>query len=378
MADRSILYLTLVIAFFTLSSAVTGIFLPNYYLEIGLSINQITLLMGVVFITLAIVPVLTLKFMPNSFEKLLVVGVILSALFYAMLIYVKDPLLLGLSLGLSYATFWPAFNLLLFRFSDVKRRGLIVSMLYVAVPTIAGIIGPLIGGVVISFMAFNSLFVLSIIFLFFAFLFSLKIKYLPAEGGLTIPRSHLLLLFAFVIVMQGFGDVGFIAYPMFLHQLTGNFLNMGIITSVLSAIFAVVSLAAGKISKVEKHRITFTMFGLLMGSLWIISLSAVQNTLQLVEISILSGISSAFGGLLFSLYGDFFKRRQHATLVVLWEVFLMIGRFSNLIPVSVFIVNFDFKDYFIVVGIASLLSVAALAVLKLQHSKGRIKVDLAQ
>ena len=153
---------------------------------------------------------------------------------------------------------------------------------------------------------------------------------------------------------------------------------MGIIAAVLSAIIAVVSLAAGKVSQVEKHRITLTIIGFISGSCWVIALAFVQSIFQLFAISVFSGISGAFGFLLFSIYGDFFKRKQHAMLVVLWEVFLMMGRLTNLIPVALYITSFDFTDYFLVIGVISLSASVLLVALKLMHSSGRLATDTAQ
>lgn len=378
MADRSLIYLTIVTAFYSLATAVTSVFLPNYYLGVGLSVNQIILLFAILFATLGFSPLLTLKFLPKLFEKLLSVGLLLSMVFYFLLGSVRNPLILGLVQGLSWATFWPAFNLLLFRLTNIKKRGVVVSLLYIVVPTIASIIGPFLGGLLINFFKFGSLFLLAMVLLFLAFVFSLKIKYAPVKGGFAVPKSWLLFLFALIIVIYSFGDVSYIVYPLFLNRLTGGFLGMGILAAILATIFAVVSLIVGKISQVEKHRLNFGFWGMVMASVWVIALGFVQNVPQLLGISIFSGLSGAFGISLFVLYGDFFKRRHHATLVVLWEMFIMSGRLLNLIPIGIFINSLDFRSYFLVIGIASLSAVAPFFILKLLHSRGKIRVDITQ
>jgi MFS family permease len=378
MAERSLVYLIAITAFYTLASSATNVFFPNYLLNAGLSMTRVILLYAVAFATLGIIPIFTLKFAPKSFERLLSVGLLLEMLFFFLLGFVRNPLVLGLTLGLSYAMFWPAFNLLLFRLTSIKKRGLVVSLIYFVVPAVTGIIGPSIGGLFINFLSFNLLFSLAIGLLLLAFIFSLKIRYAPAEGGFNIPRSWLLALFGLIVVTSSLGDVTWIAYPLFLHKLAGGFLGMGILVSALSLIFAVVSLIAGKISSAEKHRISFATFAMLMSSVWVMALGFVQNIPQLIGISVFVGLYGAFSPLLFALYGDFFKRKQHATLVVLWEVFLMFGRLANLIPTGIFINSFDFKSYFLVVGILSLSCVALLVLLKALHSKGKIRIDIGQ
>src|SRR5271157_4946128 len=175
--DRSMLFLVVITVFFSLANSITGIFLPNYYLQAGLDVGAIILLMAATFLTIGLLPLLLLKLMPESFEKLLIVGIILTAAFYALLLLVKNPLLLGLVQGLSLGTYWPAFNLLLYRHTSIRRRGLVVSLLYVAIPAITTVAGPAMGGVFISILGFGALFALGIAFLAVALAFSLWIRY---------------------------------------------------------------------------------------------------------------------------------------------------------------------------------------------------------
>ena len=78
MADRSLILMCVAGVFYSMAGAITAVFLPNYYLQIGLSINQIILLTAAMLVTLGLVPVLTLRFIPSYFEKLLVVGILLT------------------------------------------------------------------------------------------------------------------------------------------------------------------------------------------------------------------------------------------------------------------------------------------------------------
>jgi len=375
---RSLIFLSVIMTFYYLSQGVTGIFLPNYFLQIGLSVNQIILLTASIFLTLGLLPILFIKVFHKSFENLLTIGIVFNLIFFFLLMVVSDPFVLGLVQGIAFAAFWPAFNLLLYRFTNIKRRGIVVTFLYVALPILTSIIGPVLGGAFIYFLGFNSVFILGIIFLTIAFLFSLKIKYSPVTEKFAIPKSYLLLLFGLIIVVYGFSEVGWIAWPLFLRSLTQGYLEMGVLASILSIIFAGVSLLAGKFSEAEKHRVRFVFFGLLMGSIWLVLVSFVQTTQQLIGVSVFSGLSGAFTMLLFSLYGDFFKRKHHAVLVVLWEVFLMFGRLGNLIPTYLFINNFNFHNYFLTIGLLSLSSVALFSIFGFLYFKGRIAPDINQ
>jgi len=379
MADKSLLSLTLMVAFQSLASAVTGIFLPNYYLQIGLSINQIILLIAVTMLLVGLLPILTLKFLPRYFEKLIVVGILLGMVFFALLIFVKSPIILGIAWGLTLATFWPSFNLLLYRLTKVKNRGLVVSLLYVAVPTVTGVIGPFVGGLLIHFSSFNTLFLVGIALLAVALAFSLKVRYEPVVSDFKVPANRLSLIFGVIIILFGFLSASqFLAYPLFLNKLTGGFLKMGAVDSLLVLIFAVISLVAGRVSRVGRHRVNFTIIGLVLGAVWLVIMAFVMNVPELVAASVVSGVSGALVFMLFALYGDFFKRGQHAMLVVLWELFLMIGRLLNLIPTGVYINSFNFSGYFLVSGAVSLTVIIPLLLLKRMYKNKSIAADAAQ
>jgi len=79
----------------------------------------------------------------------------MTMLFYVALIFVKNPLILGLAQGVSLATFWPSFNLLQFRLSGAKARARTISLYSSIIPSIAGIFGPATGGFMIQNFGFT-------------------------------------------------------------------------------------------------------------------------------------------------------------------------------------------------------------------------------
>lgn len=378
--DKSLIFLGLVSGLYFLAQSSIGVFLPNYYLELGLSINQIILLNVVQFILLGFLPLLVLRFFPGIFEKLITAGIGLKILFFVLLMFTKNPILLGIANGVALAMFWPAFNLMLFRFSNVKHRGLLVGVLYVAVPSLASIAGPAIGGALIHFFKFNITFVFGIIALAVAAVFSLFIKHQPITDKLEIPRNKLLLIFGAAILIYGFTELSWIAYPLFLHKLTGGFLNMGIVATILAAIIAVASLVAGKFSEVEHHRIWFAALNQIIWTGWLFALAFISNVPQLIIVSIIPGIAGAFAMMLFALFGDFFERRHHAALVVIYEMFLMFGRLGNLIPIKIYLDQavFNFSGFFITIGIVSAMAIIPFGLMYWSYHKKEIATDRRQ
>ncbi len=378
--DKSLIFLGIVSGLYFLAQSSIGIFLPNYYLELGLSINKIILLNAVQFILLGSIPLLVLRFFPSIFEKLITAGLGLKILFFVLLMLTKNPILLGLANGVALAMFWPAFNLMIFRFSTVKHRGLIIGALYVAIPSLVSIAGPAIGGAFIHFFKFNATFMFGIIALAAAFVFSLFIKHQPVTDKLELPKNKLLLIFGAAILIYGFTEISWIAYPLFLHKLTGGFLNMGIVAAILAAIIAVTSLIAGKVSEAEHHRIGFAALNQIIWTGWLFALAFISNVPQLMSASIIPGIAGAFAMMLFALFGDFFERKHHVTLIVLWEVFLNAGRLGNLIPVSMYLgqAAFNFSWYFITIGIVSLMAIVPYGLLYWSYHRKEIATDRRQ
>jgi MFS family permease len=376
--DRSLIFFALAIFFYYLSHSTIGIFLPNYYLSVGLSVNQIVLLSSLMFIILGFLPLLNLKYFSKYFERFMILGLVSNAVFFALLIFVKNPLVLGIAYGISLATFYPAFNLMIFRFTDIKQRGMLVMLLYIVLPNLTGIIGPALGGALIHFFSFNITFVLGISLMIVAAILAFNVKYKPVKDNIVIPKDKLFWVFAAIIIIWGMMEVSWIAYPMFLYSITGGFLNMGIVSSVLAIIFTVIAIVVGKISEVHKHRMGFAFLGFVLTSVWFFAIAFVKTVSQLIAVSIIGGLGGVFILALFSIYGDFFQRKYHATMIVLWETFLMFGRLVSLIPIAFFINQFDFHNYFLTIGFISLTVMIPFTILMFLYHKKKISIDRLQ
>ncbi|MGC8998424.1 MAG: hypothetical protein ACP5JW_03365 [Candidatus Bathyarchaeia archaeon] len=153
------------------SSNLTGIFLPVYYVILGLSISQIAALLLVTFLIIGLLPIILLNFVRN-FERLICLGVFFTMVFYVLLLYVKNPVALGVAYGLSIATFWPSFNLLQFRLSASNIRARSVSLFSIIIPSIASIVGPAVGGLIIENFGFHALLLASVTLYFVSLTFS--------------------------------------------------------------------------------------------------------------------------------------------------------------------------------------------------------------
>jgi hypothetical protein len=96
--------LVTVASLFFFTSYLSGSFLPIYFRDLKLSVAEIVEILLFTFLVLGFLPVVLLKVVKN-FEGIISVGIFTTMLFFIALIYVKDPIILGLAQGISLSTF---------------------------------------------------------------------------------------------------------------------------------------------------------------------------------------------------------------------------------------------------------------------------------
>ena len=144
MQNKSIRTLVAVVVLFFFTNNLTGSFLPIYFRDQGLSMAQICAIMLLTFIILGFLPIMLLRTV-KVFERIITVGILTTMLFFIALVFVKSPIILGLAYGVSLATFYPSFNLLMFRLSGSNTRARTISLYSSIIPSLTGVAGPAIG-----------------------------------------------------------------------------------------------------------------------------------------------------------------------------------------------------------------------------------------
>jgi MFS family permease len=349
--STKILALTVGIFFFTSNMSLT--FLPIYFKESGMPISEIIVILFFTFLVIGLLPRLLVG-ITRHFERIISLGVLLTMLFYVALIYVKNPILLGLAYGLSVATFWPSFNLLQFRLTEAKERAFLISLLSVAIPGVTGVISPTVGGFIIETFGFTFLFSTSIILYLASFVFALLIRYKPEAQRFSLPKNNLFKIFMATFVLWGFSESYWLAYPLFVLTISSTVLNVGFVTSASSLIIVFANVAIGKLSDIKMKRVEFAIVSSLLYAVWYFALPKASNMMEIILLSLLSGFASAFALSWYAHYGDSFSREYHASILVMMEVGFMLGRIINLIPTYLFITINDYADYFKVLGFVSL------------------------
>jgi MFS family permease len=349
--------LAVTVSIFFFTTSLSGTFLPIYFNEaLRMGIPEIVVILFFTFLAIGLVPMLLIR-ITRHFERIISLGILVTMLFYLALVYVKNPIILGLAYGVSLATFWPSFNLLQFRLSETKERALLISLMSVAIPGIAGIVSPAIGGFIIEQYGFVYLYTLSIILFLASFLVSLKIRYKPEKQKFLVPKNTAFKIFMLTFVLIGLGESYWLAYPFFVLSISSTIVLMGIVITASSLIITLLNIGINRLSDIKGLRVEFAMMSSILYAVWCLALAFTSSILQIVLLSVLSGLAAAFSVSWFAYYGDYFGREYHASILVMMEVGLMTGRIINLIPTYTFISSHDYASYFRILGLASLLPI---------------------
>jgi MFS family permease len=355
--------LAVAVSIFFFTSNLTGMFLPVYYMESGLNISDITMLLLITFLIIGLLPTILLKFTKN-FEKIICIGILFTMLFYAVLIYVKNPIIIGLAYGLSIATFWPSFNLLQFRLGESNIRARTVSLFSSIIPSIASIVGPAAGGLIIENFGFQHLFMLSISLYFVALIISMRMQFKPETCGLSIPFGRKFVLFFVTFIVFGMSEAYWLAYPLFVNRISETASMMGVVLALTSIVMSVITFLVNWLSDIKMRRIEFAIIGVLLNALWFFLIGFASAPHEIVLLSVLSGLASAFTISWFAHYGDSFGKEYYASILVVMETGLMIGRIINLMPTCLLISEGNFLSYFTILGFFSLSVIPFLLVSK--------------
>ncbi len=353
MRSDSINTLVIVVVLFFFANNLTGSFLPIYFRDQGLDLAEICATMLLTFVILGFLPVTLLKTVKN-FERIVTVGIFTTMLFLIALIYIRSPIILGLAYGVSLATFWPSFNLLMFRLSESNTRARTISLYSSIIPTLAGVAGPGTGGFIIEKFGYSALFVTSVVLYLMTFLLSTRIHYRSEETKFSLPKSKTFAIFFATFIIAGLAETYWIAYPFFVLDISGSILNMGLVLTATSILIAAVTFSVSWISDIKKTRVEFAVIGTLLSSTWYFAIGLASSISQIIVLSLISGLANAFRISWSAHFGDSFGREHYASILVMMETGLMIGRISNLPVAYLLISTTNYAGYFMTFGIVTL------------------------
>lgn len=366
--------LALMFLIFSLSGSFISVFLPAYYVIIGSgNLNWALQFLAVQFAVLTIIPSVLLRGLHARFEALLLASFPCYVLYYVLLLVRANPVLTGAVAGVALSLFWPAFQTVTIRVAHKNRIASTFTVFWLFVSSTASVIGPVAGGLVISFgggfvaalSVSAGLYLVAFLpmwrFRFEAVTFTGRPKELQGPPRL----NH----FLAAVLVWGMTDVGWLAYPLLALSVAGSFVNLGIVISAIGVITAAVGIWIGRVSDRLSNRFGIYLVGIVAMTFALFALGFVKTIPELLVVSVVSGTASAATGpVLIGWFAENYTKESAAPFWTRFELFLNPGRLVNLGLAALFLPVGNYAGYFATSGALGLLTIPLLYAFKSKSS----------
>ena len=358
----------------SLSGSLISVFLPAYYVIIGSgSLNWAIQFLVVQFAVLTTVPSLLLRALRARFEALLLASFPCYVAYYVLLMLKTNPVLTGAVAGAALSLFWPAFQTATIRVAHKDRIASTFTILWLLVASTAAVIGPVVGGFVISFGGgFVAALSISCGLYLVAFLSVWRFRFeAPMYAGRPkeLEGPPRLNFFLAAVLVWGMTDVGWLGYPLFAYSISGSYVNLGIVISAVGVVTAAVGIWIGRISDRLSNRFGLWIAGVAATAFAFVVLGFVRTIPELMAVSAVSGTAgAATGPVLIGWFADNYTRESAAPFWTRFELFLNPGRLVNLGLAALFLPGGNYAGYFAVSGVLGLMTIPPLYVFR---SKGK-------
>ncbi|MFH1829034.1 MAG: MFS transporter [Nanoarchaeota archaeon] len=310
-----------------------SLFIPLYlYKEIGYTLNETLLFFIFYSIAFAVTTPLAAKFSARFGMKHSILFSIPFFLVFIILMYllptIHTPLfIIGFFLGAYVSFYWMGFHLVFYHDSDHKHRGEEYGK-RASFSIIGTMLGPVIGGTLIEFFGFYSVFILSSVLLFVSafFLFLSKDNHIRYHFSIKLLFDKKYWRNSLFFISRGTYDiVAGVIWPLFIFFILNDYLALGFIGSIFSGISAVLIWLMGKYSDhIEKRKIIRWITGFESLS-WLIR-ALVTTISQVFSITILGAVVyGIFETPIGALEYDNAKRNV-TPYFVSREIFICLGR----------------------------------------------------
>lgn len=350
------IYLNQVIQTFAVT--LIGIFIPIYLLKSGFTLPVSLLFMMVYWITMLILSPFIAKLSDIIGQKhTIILSAPLLMLYFFLLIFVNsiDPFIIAFVGGASAVFYWIPLNSEFIEHIDKLHTGKEVGYLY-ALPRVATIIAPLLGGIMLTYLGFNQLFTIVIVLI--AFSFSPFLLTRDYKGGFPFSLREMSLrpknILSYLIFSEGLIIMAeLLAWPLFIFLTLGNLIIVGASASISGAGIIFFTLFIGKLSDKINRKKLIRIGAVAYAIVWFMRMFVSTE----LEIYLLSFLGGMFFTLLlvpfYAVFCDFSKRNRISESVVYREIWLSLGRAIPLLLLVMF--SLDLIYAFLITGIFTLL-----------------------
>jgi len=355
---------------FSLSGSFISVFLPAYYLVLGSgSLHWAFEFLATQFAVLAVLPSVLLRVLHARFEGLVLASFPCYVAYYVMLLLRGDSLLTGAIAGVALSLFWPAFQTATLRVAHRQRIASTFTILWLFVSSAASVIGPVSGGLVISFggglvAALSVAAGLYFIALLAMWRFRFEaVTYTGRPRELQGPPR--LNYFLAAVLVWGMTDITWLAYPLFALSVAGSFVNLGIVISTVGVVTAAVGVWVARVSDRLGNRFGIWVIGAAATASALVALGFVRTIPEFLVVSAVIGTAgAATGPVLIGWFAESYTNESAAPFWTRFELFLNPGRLVNLGLAAVFLPSGNYPGYFAVSGAIGLLTIPFLSAFK--------------
>lgn len=329
-----------------------SIFVPIYLLKSGFLLWEIIIAEAGMFTVTVMLHYAMLRYLLQKIgiRRSIFISYVFSICFYILLSMSNLISVLGrynylaiifILNSMLFAFYWNAHHIFFLNATKVRDTGKRLGLLK-AIPTISGISGPFIGGILISTLGFKAVFAVSILFLIFASIalsFSKKTKIeLKIDNRKVFNMKNMKRNIIFAI--QGINSIaaGFM-WPIFLFLASVALVSIGAIYLLSHTVNALMNYYGGK---------TCDSKGFLLGRIGAIGhglsliFRAMSKTVLLM--TTFQAMGGAFGGLLnVTLDSEFYKKshKDSANSIMNRELYMHLGRIAAVACLGVLLIFYN-------------------------------------
>jgi len=252
-----------------IATGLLGLYMPIFLFNLfGQDLRSVAWFYLVGYILFCLLLAITTKYLNTfGFRRSLQVATIFGALYFVFFYFTNEtnykiyiPLIIT-SLTLYRLLYWIPFNVDLAKFMGKKNRAREISVM-AATKNAVAIFTPLLAGYIITKYSFNVLFIIAVILYILSVIPLLNIPRTKERFTWSVgttwknffSKKRRPEMFAF-IADGGEGVIGGIIWPIFMFQiLDGNYLELGIISSIIVAVTIILQLCVGNYADNKKTK----------------------------------------------------------------------------------------------------------------------------
>lgn len=325
------LYMSIAIRAFAVS--LIGVFIPIYFYKQGHSFFSIFLFYAIWSLTHMLFSMPSAKISSKlGLKHSMLLSVPFLILFFFLLYSLENfhwPLpLLSVLIGISTSLFWLSYHIDFAKFSSKKNRGKQVGLSKIII-AIFSVLGPIVGGIVLTFAGFEILFIVvsvlllgSVIPLFFS-------REIHEPSSFSLKGFFRGQKIKDILSYIGFGiegKIGGVLWPLFIFIfiLSEKYISLGLVSSLSLGVALISIIFVGKFSDIHRRKIlkTGTVFNSII---WVVK-SFIVTPIQVFIADALHGISRVTMDVPFDAINyDKAKEKDRVKIILQREMYIHMG-----------------------------------------------------